>query len=75
MSDNQNDEDRAIKFMNAECETNGIGTVQVSDGNIFMFSSHFLEKMLALSNESEDKKVVIFVQHANSAPTPEQAKA
>lgn len=74
MSDDS-DADVAIEFIKADCDKNGIGSVQVSDGNIFMFSSEFLERMLVLANDAEDKKVVIFVKHSEPSSTPEQAKA
>lgn len=58
---NDADAEKAMAFMKAQCAATGVGSVQVSDGQFFMFSKETIE-MLMKKFESGSEEVILFVK-------------
>lgn len=51
-----------------QVESKGVGTIQVSDGRIFMFSREFLEGMIQKMGDEEHENLILFVAQEGVLP-------
>lgn len=63
MSDgNEKDGQLASMVMDAQLRQQGIGCIQVKDGQVFLFSEYVLEKLLEQSRSHPDKCALVFIK-------------
>lgn len=54
--------DRAMRHLLVGLETNGVASINVSDGQIFAFTAEKLRVLLEAADESEEKRVIVMVK-------------
>ncbi len=52
----------AMSHLEAQCQVNGVASVRVRDGEIFMFSRGAVESLLEKMAESKQDRIVVFVR-------------
>lgn len=54
--------DRAMRHLFVGLETNGVASVNVSDGQIFAFTAEKLRTLLTAAEEGEEGRVIVMVK-------------
>lgn len=50
----------------ASVEANGVGSLKVKDGEIFMFSEHCLQKLIEQARTNPEGTVLVFVKNGGN---------
>lgn len=67
------EQDRIMRQMLARLEIDGVATVNVSDGQIFMFSRKKINELIESMDESGQDRCMVMVRIAKPGEVPEKA--